>query len=114
MSKLRFAILISLILSAPMALAADQPPPGPKGPSAEAMDKQMRMMQENMIKMHEQMHKIMDTKDPQERERLMAEQRKMMGEQMMRMHGGMGGGMMGPGMMGGPGKSGASDKPTGK
>lgn len=35
------------------------------------MDRQMSVMQESMLKMHEQMHKIMDAKNPQERERLM-------------------------------------------
>jgi len=31
------------------------------------MDKQMDVMQEIMLKMHEQMHKIMNTKNPQAR-----------------------------------------------
>ena len=34
------------------------------------MDKQMGVMQESMLKMHEQMYKIMDVKNPQEREQL--------------------------------------------
>jgi hypothetical protein len=34
------------------------------------MDKQMGTMQESMLKMHEQMHKIMDAKNPQQRESL--------------------------------------------
>jgi hypothetical protein len=34
------------------------------------MDKQMGTMQESMLKMHAQMHKIMDAKNPQARERL--------------------------------------------
>lgn len=43
-------------------------------------EKQMQMgkMQESMLKMHEQMHKIMDAKNPQEREQLMQEHMNMM------------------------------------
>jgi len=57
-------------------------------------DKQMQMgkMQEHMLRMHEQMHKIMDAKNPQERERLMQEHAKMM-----------------QGMMGGEAKGGKMD-----
>lgn len=53
-------------------------------PQPEDTSKQARRMQENMIKMHEQMHKIIDAKDPAERE-------------------------MGPGAMGGGPKPGAGD-----
>jgi len=60
------------------------------------------MMQEDMLKMHEQMHKIMDTKNPQEREKLMQEHSKMMQDM-------MGGGMMGHGKMGGDAKGGKMD-----
>ena len=61
------------------------------------MDKNMGMMQEGMLRIHEQMHKIMDEKNPQERERLMKTQREMMHQHMQSMKGG--------GMMGGNGKS---------
>ena len=64
-------------------------------------DKQMQMskMQENMLRMHEQLHKIMDAKNPQDRERLMQEHSRMMQESMSMM-----GGMSGGGKMGGGGK----------
>ncbi len=63
-------------------------------------EKQMQMgkMQEAMLRMHEQMHKIMDAKNPQEREQLMQEHMKMMQEHMSMMQGMMGkGAMMDPG-----------------
>ncbi len=61
------------------------------------MDKKMGMMQESMLKMHEQMHKILDAKNPQEREQLMQAHREMMHQHMQTMKGG--------GMMGGDAKS---------
>ena len=70
-------------------------------------DKQMQMnkMQENMLRMHEQMHQIMQSTDPKEREKLMQEHAKMM-QDSMRMKGG---GMMGHGTMGGNSKGGNMD-----
>jgi len=56
------------------------------------MDKQMGVMQESMLEMHEQMHKIMDAKNPQERERLTQAHRETMRQHMQAMKGG---GMMG-------------------
>lgn len=69
-------------------------------------DKQMQMgkMQEHMMRMHEQMHKIMGAKNPQEREQLMQEHSKMMQDNMQMMQGMMGGGMIGKGEMGGDAK----------
>ncbi len=61
------------------------------------MDKKMGMMQEGMLKMHEQMHKILDAKNPQEREQLMQAHREMMHQHMQTMKDG--------GMMGGDAKS---------
>ncbi len=61
------------------------------------MHKDMGMMQEGMLRIHEQMHKIMDEKNPQERERLMKAQRDMMHQHMQS--------MQRVGMMGGDGKS---------
>ncbi|MHB1322109.1 MAG: hypothetical protein ACYCY0_11200 [Acidithiobacillus ferrivorans] len=61
------------------------------------MDKKMGVMQESMLKMHEQMHKIMNSKNPQEREQLMQAHREMMHLHMQAMKEG---GMMGQGMMG--------------
>ncbi len=49
------------------------------------MDKQMGVMQERMLKMHEQMHKIMDAKNPQERERPMQAHREIMHQHMQAM-----------------------------
>ena len=62
--------------------------------------KQMQMdkMQENMLRMHEQMHKIMNAKNPQERERLMQQHSKMMQDMPMMQ-----------GMMGGDAKGGKMD-----
>ncbi len=79
----------------------------------------MGMMQENMFKMHEQMHKIMQAKDPKERERLTQEHMQMMQWQMTHMRGSRGDGMTGPGMMGpgtmgGDGKGGMKGAPAGK
>ena len=62
------------------------------------MDKQMAVMQESMLKMHEQMHKIMDAKNPQERERLTQAHRETMHQHMQTMKDG--------GMEGGDAKSG--------
>jgi hypothetical protein len=43
------------------------------GMSEEKMDQRMRMMQEEMLKMHELSHRILEAKDPKERERLKEE-----------------------------------------
>jgi hypothetical protein len=74
--------------------------------SEEQMDQHVRQMQTHMLQMHEIMEKILDTKDPAEKEKLMQQQRDMIKEhirsrhhQMMmqqQMQGG-GGGMMGHG-----------------
>jgi hypothetical protein len=92
----------------PAATKPAKPPTGQEGGMA------MDMMQENMLKMHEQMHKIMQSKDPKERERLVQEHMGMMQQQMKNMHGCMGDGMMGSGMMGGDGKGGMKSAPAGK
>lgn len=100
------AVLASLPLSMPLVWAADAHHPAAAKPPATAMpDKdeamQMRKMQENMLRMHEQMHKILQAKDPKERDKLMQEHAKMMQDNMRMMHGHDGCGMMGPGKMGG-------------
>ncbi len=109
-STLLIAVLATLPLSMPLAWAEDahHPDQDKKPPTAMTdKDKQMQMgkMQENMLRMHEQMHKIMVAKNPQERERFMQEHSKMMQDN-MRM---MGGGMMGHGTMGGDAKGGKMD-----
>ncbi len=73
------------------AAAPAQPPAATKPADRE---KRMQGMQMNMIRMHEQMHKIMQAKDPKERQRLMQEHLKMMQDNMKMMGGNMGG-MMG-------------------
>ena len=77
-------------------------------------EKQMQMgkMQEAMLRMHEQMHKIMAAKNPQEREQFMQEHTKMMQDHMRMMQNMMGGGMMGHGKMGGDAKCGKTDGGT--
>ena len=94
--SLLIAVLATLPLSMPLAWADDSHHPENDKKPATAMtdkDKQMQMgkMQESMLKMHEQMHKIMDAKDPQEREQFMQENSKMMQDHMQMMHGMMGG-----------------------
>jgi hypothetical protein len=70
--------------------------------NAKDMDKQMGKLQVSMLKMHEQMHKIMDEKNPQEQDKLMQMHRKLMHEHMQEMKD-----MMGQGMMSGVAKSGS-------
>jgi len=80
-----------------------------KSPTANMKEKGKPMpiarMQENMLRMHEQMHKIMDSKNPQEREQLIQEHSRMMQDNMSMMQGMMGG----RGMMGGDVKGGKMD-----
>ena len=72
--------------------------------NSQEMDRQMGAMQEIMLKMHEQMHKILDAKNPQEREQLMQAHREMLHQHMQAMKDG---GMMGQGAMGDDAKSGS-------
>lgn len=92
-NSLLMAALLVLPLSTSIAWADDD--------KYSDEDKQMHMgkMQEHMLAMHAQMHKIMDAKNPQEREQLMQEHTIMMQDEMRRMQGMMGKGMMGKGMM---------------
>ena len=107
--SLLIALLAVLPLSAPLARADTAHHADKDTKSAMTMtdkDKQMQMskMQENMLKMHAQMHKIMDTKDTKERERLMQENMQTMQDnmQMMQMmHSKMGQGKMGSDAKGG-------------
>lgn len=102
------AALVSFLFVLPLSLTfawADDAhhPEKAKKPAATTPEKgqpmQMGMMQDNMLRMHEQMHKIMDAKTPEERERLMQEHSKMMQDNMQMMQGMMGG-KMGGGMKG--------------
>lgn len=100
------AVLATLPLSASLSRADDAYQFAKNDEPAVAMtekDKQMQMgkMQENMLRMHEQMHKIMDAKNPQERQRLMQENAKTMQDNMHMMQGMMGGDAKGGKMNGG-------------
>lgn len=102
---LLIAVLAILPLSTSLVLADDAHHSDKAKKPATAMtdnEKQMQMgkMQETMLRMHEQMHKIMDAKTLQEREQLKQEHAKMMQDHMQMMQGMMGG-KMGPGKMGG-------------
>lgn len=90
-NSLLMAALVTLSLATPLAWAEQAHHPDQDKKPATAMsdaDKQMHMgkMQENMLRMHEQMHKIMNAKNPQEREQLMQEHSKMMRDGMRMMH----------------------------
>lgn len=69
--------------------------PGKDGKAAAGKQAGMStgMMQDSMLKMHEMMHKIMQTGDPREREKLKQEHLRLMRDHMEMMSG-----MMGPGM----------------
>lgn len=103
----RLAIVLAVLAVAPAAaIAVEEHHAGEQAGASEAkpmQPEQMMKMQEHMLKMHEQAHKIMAAKKPAERERLMQEQRQMMQEHMKGMPCGMMGGgmMMDRGMMGG-------------
>src|SRR5262245_27435848 len=97
MRKLILTAIVPLALTACAALDDDKQVHHEKGAPAMNTGQQMAMMQNNMLSMHEQMHRIMEAKDPAERARLMRERQETM-QQLMKMMGthGMGG------MMGGP------------
>jgi hypothetical protein len=109
MNRLILAIAVSLALSAPAVQAAEEHQHDQKGAQADDAGVPMRTMQDHMFKMHEQMHAIMQSKDPKERERLVHEQQKTMQEHMKMM-----GGMMGHGMMDREGRGGTMSPPASK
>ena len=106
------AVVVSFVLSAPVATAAAETGPGQTAAPTEDA-KQAQMMQETMFKMHEQLHKIMEAKDPAERERLKQEQLKTTQEFMKQMRESMGA-MKGSARMAGAGQPGAVKTPAGK
>jgi cytochrome c556 len=109
MKNLRLAVAVSFTLAAAVVAAAAERGSGQKtAPTGDA--KQAQMMQETMAKMHEQLHKIMETKDPVERERLRQEQLKTTQEFMKQMRESMGG----TAMMDEAGQPGATERPAGK
>jgi hypothetical protein len=102
-------VLAALSLSSPLAWAdeihhADKDMKPSTTMAGKDKPMQMGKMQENMLLMHEKMHKIMDAKNPQERERLMQEHSNMMQDNMRMMQG-----MKGQGMMGSDAKGGKMD-----
>ncbi|MHB1142401.1 MAG: hypothetical protein ACYC1T_11700 [Sulfuricaulis sp.] len=104
------AVLATLPFSASLTSADDtRQSDRNKSPTANMKEKDkpmpMARMQENMLLMHEQMHRIMDSKNPQERAQLIQEHSKMMQDNMSMMQGMMGG----RGTMGGDAKGGKMD-----
>lgn len=92
------AVLATLPLSLPLTWADDTHHANKdkeQTPAMTAKDQQVQMekMQEHMLTMHAQMHKIMDAKSPEERKQLMEEQIKMMQDRKQEMKGMMGGKM---------------------
>jgi len=95
------AVLVAAAFSATPAIA-DKTAPTDKGtqsqlksPNVTEFDKQAAQVQENLKLMQEQMDKISQTQNPQERHMLLQEHSAAMQRVM-----GMMGGMWGPGMMG--------------
>ncbi len=109
MIKLILTTAVLSTLTASVALADEKHHSDPKSTPVKQAGMTMDKKQENMLRMHEQMHKIMEEKDPKKREQLMQEHQKMMHEHMGMMHGNMMGDGQG-GMMG----SGKMDTPTEK
>lgn len=110
--SIRTAVLASALLScAPLIVQADTYPKGALAqttPDVKAFDKQLAEAQAQMKLMQDQMERIRQTQDPQERQRLLQEHWATMQKARTAMHGMWGPGMMGggAGMMGGPGMMG--------
>lgn len=95
MNKLYVAAITALLLSVPLANVQADSHEG--GESQEKWEHYIEQWQGRMNTMHEQMDRIHQSQDPQERQRLLEEHWATMDEQMrdMRMMEGMMGGMMG-------------------
>jgi hypothetical protein len=104
MNKLYVAAITALLFSVPLLVQADS---HEAGESQEKWEHYIEQWQGRMNTMHEQMDRIHQTQDPQERQRLLEEHWVTMDQQMrdMRMMEGMTGGMMG-GMHGRQGNQG--------
>ena len=92
-------ILMAVVAVAPAACAApggEKHAHDEKGAPAGDAGTPMATMQDNMLRMHAQMHKIMDARDPAERARLMREHQELMRDHMKMMGGHGGGSMMAP------------------
>ncbi len=102
MKKTIYIAALSAVLLAAVPALADKTPPADKGsqavqeaPDVAKFDKQMAQIQENLKTMQQQMDKIRQTQDPQERQRLLQEHWAT-----MQSAGGMMNGMWAPGLMG--------------
>lgn len=103
-------VMTALMLAGPIALAVEEHHPNQK-PTATTpaapkdVEKAVQQMGDNVSTMRAQMDKILKTKDPAERQKLVQEHMQTLRASMATaagaMGGGPGGGMMGPGMMGG-------------
>jgi len=103
MKTILMAATFAVFLIQP-AFAQQSPAPGPdaktqQAPKAAELDAQYAKLQEQMKQMHDQMAKIAQTKDPQEREQLLQQHWASMQSAMTTMHSTFGG-MMGPGSAG--------------
>jgi hypothetical protein len=95
MNKLTLIAMFSFALVACAAPGGEKHVHDEKGAAGGDTGKPMAMMQDNMLRMHEQMHRIMEAKDPDERARLMKEHQESMREHMKMMGSHDKGGMMG-------------------
>lgn len=95
MNKLISAALVAMTVYPAYAAAAEGTPRDSARVAATPMAEDQGTMdsgkmQEKMLRMHGHMHKIMNTKEGIERERLLQEHRMMIEENMRMMHGMMG------------------------
>jgi hypothetical protein len=100
MNQLILAAIASIALAACAAPGGEKHVHDEKDAPAGDTGKRMASMQDNMLGMHEQMHRIMDARNPAERARLMKEHQELMRDHMK--------------MMGGHGRGGMMDPPAGK
>ena len=101
MTKPVLMAVLATALLAPLgaqAQATAQPAPAQAAPDVKSFDQRLAEAQAQMKRMQEQMDKIRQTQDPQERQKLLQDHYATMQSAMTAMHG-----MWGPGMMGGPG-----------
>jgi len=99
-TRLLFAAVLASTVFAPAPLIAQQPGPGKEAqvqtaPDVKAFDKRLAEADAQFKRMQEQMDRLRQAQDPQERQRLMQEHWASMHSAMTTMHG-----MWGPGMMG--------------
>lgn len=121
MKRLLLAGVMASAIVASLPLSAQQPPPGKDAkaqtaPDVKAFDRQLVAAQAQFKRMQEEMDRLRQAQDPQERQRLMQEHWTSMQAAMATMRGmwgpgamgccAGGTGMMGPGMMGGHGMMG--------